>query len=167
MKKLLALFLLICTASAFASTAPLKIINNTPFYVNYQLITYPIAGAGNTPQLASTGIYQGLITLAPFATVNYDVPGANGLPFDLLPSWDLNTNANPVSGGYAYATYGNRQRWGKFKFFISNNPYDYSTSKLGANIGPIGDAMSGNQGGFNFTWTTTGSGGVIVTIGLS
>ncbi|MHA3787966.1 hypothetical protein ACX0HA_07110 [Flavobacterium hauense] len=162
MKKLLLLLLMITSAYSFASTAPLKIVNNTQFYVSYQLITYPPIGSGLTPEVATSGNSQGLITVAPFSTTNYDVPGAPGLPYNLIPSWNVNTNTNQISGNTAYANYGSRFRWGKFKFFVSieGNP---STSIVGGNVGPMGDFMSITQSGVTIAWTPAGT-GVIVTI---
>lgn len=166
MKKIITLLVLVVSFAATASTHPLKIINNTPYYFDYMMTTTFIGYSGpgyGFPLYRNSN----LITLAPYSTVVYDDPTLPGLPFNLFPgTWDyypVDWNSyTQVTSWQAFARDSNKQEWASCKFNVYK-PGPPDISMFSGHFGPAqGGMLSGNGNGISITWVQSGGSVTIV-----
>ncbi len=166
MKKILTIIAVIASITVTASTRQLKIINNTPYYLDYMMTTTPTSAIIPTYGFP---LYRqsNLVTQGPYSNVLYNDPSNTGLPFYLLPgTWDYYpanwSSFSVVTGAAAFARNGNNQMWASIKFNIYK-PGSPTFSLISGHIGPFqGPMYSASGNGVTITWITSGTNVTIV-----
>lgn len=162
MKKLLTLIALVISLTVSASDYSLKVVNNTPYKLDYLMFTTYFLDTPGTSTYPRYGM-PALLTLGPYSTDTYDDPFNTGLPFYLVPTTWVYTPAfgvppSVVNGTTAYIDNGEKQQWASIKF----NVYG-AYSFFSGHMGPFQAGLYGNNFGWNplfpdvsITWIASG-----------